>query len=172
MRKFHRWVGLLAALFLAVIAGTGVFLQVQRLWAAYHPAASQALLLPAAEMSTLFENTVVAARRAAPGVELSAVTVRMDGDRPRGEVLLAGPNPRELSIDARRGDALVEAEPAGTNLGDLMLRLHRGDILGLSGYWISLCCGVALFALGITGLMLYTRMGLQRVKSGRRSLLW
>jgi uncharacterized iron-regulated membrane protein len=152
MRKFHRWVGLLAALFLAIIAGTGVFLQAERLWESYHPAAApQAEPLPAAEMSALFENTVAAARRAAPGVELSAVRMRMQEERPRGEVLLAGPNPRELSFDARSGEALVEAEPAGTNLGDLMLRLHRGDILGLSGNWISLFCGVALFSLGVTG---------------------
>jgi uncharacterized iron-regulated membrane protein len=172
MRKFHRWVGFLAALFLALIAGTGVFMQVQRLWESYHPVVSQAQPLPMAELSSLFENTIAAARRAAPGAELSLITVRMQGDRSRGEVLLADPDSRELSFDAESGVPLIEGGPAGTSLGVLMLRLHRGDILGLSGYWISLFCGVALFTLGVTGLLLYTKMFLQRAKRGRRSLLW
>jgi len=150
-----------------------VFLQSQRLWESYHPAARPAQRpLPEDDLARLLENTIAAARRAAPGAELSLVEVRMQGERPRGDLLLAGRNSRELSFDARSGEALVEAAPAGINLGDFMLRRHRGDILGLSGYWISLLCGVALFTLGVTGLMLYAKVFLQRLRSGRRSLVW
>jgi len=62
MRKFHRWIGLLASAFLATIEGTGMFMQGHAIWSTCHPAPEPVQLpLPTEEIPVLLEKIIVSA---------------------------------------------------------------------------------------------------------------
>jgi hypothetical protein len=65
--------------------------------------------------------------------------------------------------------------PAGPPPGDLhlfLLQLHRGDLFGPVGTWVSILCGVALVVLSVTGLWVYVDLLRRRLKGDRRGLFW
>ncbi len=66
----------------------------------------------------------------------------------------------------------TEAKVHGRDLHLLLLRLHRGDIIGKTGNAVSLVSGVALVVLCVTGAVLYGKMLLQRIQRGHRTIFW
>jgi hypothetical protein len=185
MRKFHRWIGLLASTFLATIAGTGMFMQGHAIWSTYHPDLEPVQLpLPAEEIPVLLEKIIVSAldttNKADHAPSSISISLRMDDGRPRGDILVSGSASvsQSLSVDPRTGSVFVvkgtlagkEDEPI--NWWGLMRNWHEGTVLGAGGRWFGLLCGASLFALGITGLALYTHMFCQRIKGGRSAVFW
>jgi uncharacterized iron-regulated membrane protein len=74
-----------------------------------------------------------------------------------------------LSIDPRTGrtpkpetDSNEGSRPG--KLARWMLRLHRGDLLGLPGRWLGLVCGIAMLLLGVSGLTMYLKIYIRRIK--------
>jgi uncharacterized iron-regulated membrane protein len=181
MRPLHRWIGFATAVFLALIAGTGAVLQAQTLWSDYHRSPQQQVApatLPPANIENFLGAALTATRGLAQNESVVYLALRMQDGRPVGEMEVAvGLHERRLSFDARTGEPIVEPvpKPVGRqefNLRSFMLQLHRGDIVGVSGNWVSLGCGLSLFALRVTGLIVYTRMFLRRAKSGQRHVFW
>jgi uncharacterized iron-regulated membrane protein len=62
--------------------------------------------------------------------------------------------------------------PFGWEWNQRLKRIHRGDIIGMSGRWIVTISALALVYLSISGLVLYYQAWKRRTRSGRRSLLW
>jgi len=185
MRKFHRWIGLLASAFLAAIAGTGMFMQVHAIWSTYHPVLEPVQLpLPADEIPALLEKIIVSAldtiNKETHAPSSISISLRMDDGRPRGDIFVSGGASvsQSLSVDPRTGSVFVVKgtlagkEDESINWLGLMRNWHEGTVLGAGGRWLGLLCGASLFALGITGLTLYTHMFCQRIKGGRSAVFW
>ena|ERR1700722_5782012 len=179
MRLLHRWIAPLTALFLTIIAATGIYLQVETLWSAYHPiprAAPQAL--PAPDIAHWVETVLANAQRMQPHVGIAMISLSIDGVRPRADVIWTASDMPVLSLDPRTGNPFQSSVDDAANqsmerrLGRLILQLHRGDIFGLPGRWLGLACGIALLTLGLTGLTLYVTIYRQRIRLRRWSPFW
>ena len=122
-----------------------------------------------------------AARRAAPSEEFNWVELRMDGGIPVGIVAVAGANTRHLEFNAVTGELIggpkVESPFAMFSRGpssahDLIKGFHRGDVIGQSGAWISFLVGASLFAMTVSGLVMYFKMLIARRKIERHGWFW
>ncbi len=172
MRQYHRWVSILAAVFLLVVSATGVILQVQKLTgtdadAGEHGDKDRA---EAALTAALVSRTLDAARTRVPNTPIASVTLKGEGDEVQGIVALPGDPPRQLTIDARSGKVLsdVRRDP-----DSLILRIHSGAILGEPGVVLGILWGLALVILSVTGGWVYLSMYRRRRKaSGKAGLFW
>jgi uncharacterized iron-regulated membrane protein len=167
-------------MFLALIAGTGAVLQAQTLWSNYlrppEMPRSAPATLPSADIERFFVTALTMTHNLARNESVELFTLGIQDGRPVGEMrVAAGLRERNLSFDVRTGEPIVEPAPQVRQEFDLrsfMLQLHRGDILRTSGNWISLACGLSLFTLSVTGLIVYVRMFLRRAGAGQRHLFW
>ena len=179
MRKYHRWVSLMAALFLVVVAATGVILQVQKLTgneadAAEHSGknseAELTTAIPSPAYAALLTRTMDAARARSPNSPIASVSLKAEGDEVQGVVVLTGDPPRQLTIDARSG-RLIKDETRDPD--SLILRIHSGAILGKPGVVLGVLWGSALVILSLTGAWVYLDMYRRRRKaSGKGGLFW
>ena len=179
MRQYHRWVSLMAAVFLLIVATTGVILQVQKLTGADADAPkhsdkdrAEALTtaMPSATYAALIVRTLDAARPRAPNVPVTSVSLKGEGDEVQGVVMLPGDPPRQLTIDARSGRILKDERREADSL---ILRIHNGAILGQPGVVLRVLWGSALVILSVTGAWVYLVMYRRRRKaSGKGGLLW
>ncbi len=177
MRKYHRWISAVAALFLIVVAVSGVILQVQRLAGedadadADRPRSTElSTAIPSPVYGALVSRTLDAVRQRAPNAVIASVSLRGEGSDIEGVVDLPGDPLREIIVDANSGriksDERHEAE-------SLILRIHSGEILGEPGVVLGVLWGTALVVLLITGGWVYVDMYRRRLKgSGKRGLFW
>lgn len=179
MRKYHRWVSAVAALFLLVVSVTGVVLQIQKLTGVDADAdaeggadASTVLTtaMPSPTYAALVAHTLDAARARVPNAPITSVALRGEGDHIEGVVDLPGDPLREIVVDARSGrivsDERHEAE-------SLIRRIHSGEILGEPGVVLGILWGLALVILSITGGWVYLDMYRKRRRgSGKAGLFW
>jgi uncharacterized iron-regulated membrane protein len=177
-RRLHRWVALVAALFVLNIAVTGVILAAAEiklnvfLW--HHigsppyprpgpmPPVSAAAL--AGEPDALLNTSYQAARQARPGAPIASIQVIARDGRPKGLVTFAGPQPQTLAFDAQSGMRSPDWLEQGVQRGNgyysdwhqRLKRLHRGDIIGhFAGRYLDLMSGLALLYLVISAAVMY-----------------
>jgi hypothetical protein len=184
MRKYHRWIGTLAAVFLIFIAASGVALQIEM--ARDHGGGSPAAppRMPAAgggalsaeeirrRIDAVLPQLLDNARRQAPDAPVIGVQLNIGaGGGLPDQVVVAAQGPRQLFFDAATGEPATQAQHS-RDLHLLLLRLHNGAFFGGAGIWLSILCGLCLLLLGITGLAVYVDMLLRRVRTGKRSAFW
>ena len=175
MRKYHRWISVVAALFLIVVGTTGVVLQVQRLMGGEEEqerereAATESEAAPRVDPSVLLSRTLAAAQQRAPGRALVSIELLPGGDEPKGVVILAGDHARRIVVDARDGD-VVEDRPYEAE--SLILRIHSGAIFGEPGVFLGIFWGLALVGLSLTGAWVYLDLYRRRRKSGNGGMFW
>ena len=178
MRQYHRWVSILAAIFLLVVSITGVILQVQKLTgddadAGDHavPAVAGGLTtaMPTTEYAALLARTLDAVRTRAPKSPVTSVVLKMDGSSITGVIALPGDPPRQLVIDARSGRILSDERGEHDSL---IMRIHSGAILGDPGVVLGIFWGSALVILSVTGGWVYFDMYRRRRKTAKRGLFW
>lgn len=181
MRNLHRWVSVTAGLFLGLIAITGVYLQSDILLEHYFPAQdSDVQTLSMDEVPRLVENSLARMRSAAAGRRIASIELSARGGVPHADVTFIGPGGHMQTFDARNGDlpaqtvsdSLREPQPLRLRLRSIAIHLHQGGIIGVSGGWLGWTCGLALFTLVMTGLVVYLRLYRQRLKLRRHSLFW
>jgi uncharacterized iron-regulated membrane protein len=180
-RAVHRWGGSVVAVFLFVIATSGLALQAHLIaspppsLAPQTPANSAAQPLPVGAtddaIQMMLATVLTAAQSAQPHSAVIAVRLRLQGPQPIGEVTVAAPGPLQLAFDARTGE-LTTPPPGISKVHDILLRVHRGDVIGQTGVWISIATGLVLIGLAITGTVVYVRMFKARAKINRRGLFW
>ncbi len=177
MRKYHRWVSAVAAIFLIVVAVTGVVLQVQRLTGAdadadagERPPSALTTAMPSPAYAALVSRTLDAARQRAPNAPIASVMLRGEGNAIQGVVQLPGDPLREIVVDARSGRVVSDERHEAESL---ILRIHSGEILGEPGVVLGVLWGLALVVLLLTGGWVYFDMYRRRLKgSGKRGLFW
>ena len=175
MRKIHRWVSVIAALFLFVVAATGVILQIQKITgeeddAQGSPASSFTTSTGNDDFTAMLARTLDAVRVAAPNVSVASVELRLAGDAPEGVVTMPGEPGRRIIVNAQSGkvvsDEAYERE-------SLFLRIHSGEILGEPGVVMGLLWGLGLVILSATGLIVYLNMyAKRRAARGKGRVFW
>lgn len=185
LRRLHRWVGSLLGLFFLVIALSGLALQAEIMaddgsapalgvapkFARGDDGKVRHIALSNAQIQELAARSLAAAHAKAPGMPVIGVQLRLVGNEPIGEVVVATPGPKQLFINAHTGE--TAAKPTFIRrIHFFLLRLHRGEIIGPLGTVASIVCGVALAILAVSGLCMYLDMFRRRVRAGKTTLFW
>ena len=173
MRQIHRWVSLVAAPFLMIVATTGVILQVQRLTGEDEDrdrGAPTGLAMPLNAYAPMLAKTLEVAHARAPNRPIASIELQLAGDEPNGVVTFPGEPGRQITVDLRDGKLLKDEEHEAESL---ILRIHSGEILGEPGVVLGVFWGSALVLLSITGLIVYLELYRRRRKaSGKNGLFW
>jgi uncharacterized iron-regulated membrane protein len=175
MRKVHRWISIVAGLFLVFIAATGIALQVEMMGGPLggppgDPATPRAL--DDAQVHAMVDTLLRAAHAQAPDRPVVELSLSVMGAGPaRGVVAIADPQPRQIYLNADTGGPDAGAQTS-RGLHFTLLDLHRALKLGTTGIWISILCGLSLLVLGVSGLVIYGQMLGRRWKAGLRRPFW
>ena len=177
MRKIHRWIAIVAVVFLVVVASTGVLLQAQKLTGADEDDPDNAPSSTALSTTTaptlytgIVERALAVAKARAPGVPIVSVTVKMGENQPTVLIRLPGAPGRQITVDGRSGKLLAD-EPFEPET--LLKRIHDGSILGDPGVVMGVLWGLALVVLTITGFWVYLDLYRRRARvQGKGKLFW
>lgn len=178
MRAFHRWFGIVGAVFMIFIALTGLALQIDLVVTgnpvpgSEHAAAPRPGPLPAdAEIGRLAAASIAAARRARPAMVVEHLDLAFTPGGVRAVAGAASPFGDHLTLDARTGAVLPEwrLTPGWHNW---LQNLHAGYSFGPVGRVLSAIMAVSLLALGVTGLIVYFDLYRRRRRGGRVNPLW
>ncbi len=178
MRKYHRWISAVAAIFLLVVSVTGVVLQVQKLTGSDGEADAEGQGSTPTALTSAIESpvyaamatrTLDAARSRVPNAPITSVTLRSADKGVEGVVSIPGDPPREIVVDARSGRVISDE----SHEESLIRRIHSGAILGEPGTVLGILWGLALVILSITGGWVYLDMYRKRRRnSGKTGLFW
>jgi len=202
MRSLHRWIMTFAALFMLYLAVTGLLMQGVDFFALLHPTASnapdllsikeyaagppyfsilsgvneRAATLPEPPLPQQMAAGFAAARAALPGAPITSIELRVQDGVTQAVVVAGSDAARRLTLNADSG-ALLDNRPAleppaPQSTHDAIKDWHRGNIIGETGVWFNLACGVALLVLCVSGIWIYWQMLQRRQKIGRRGFFW
>jgi hypothetical protein len=170
LRTYHRWIAAGAMLVLTWIAVTGLALMLDLLTEPHFPTPPPQAELPLEAM------VAVAAEGARQAAAATASPTEVVGQ--------AQGAPRLLAAQASKGATItrVVAEPPRRPPGAylqfriklhvLLERLHRGNILGLPGQFLSVLGGLSFLFLTVSGVWMYVDLLLKRRRLGRPGLFW
>ena len=179
-RKWHRWIGTIAGLFLLLMAGTGIFLQIDEVTAFTAPPK------PAPVDASRFEpvDPVTDSVRAAalledmhPGVAITSLWLQARETGTVAIVVFKG-DTKTTEIDLKTGQegpSKSAARPPSTflqKIRTLVLRFHTLGIGGTAGHIFGGLVGLLLFFLAASGLWLWFKMLLQRTTGNKRGWFW
>jgi len=180
-RRIHRWLSIVSVLLLLYVAVTGMMLVADQsavLVSHLKRPVMPVTPLDDSQLAAMLAATDAAARRRFPGRELTSVELRMYGDTPEGIIWTDDFTPYAYVFDTRTGRELTPDDLRLSkflmpwHLHQVVKRMHRGDVIGLSGRWLDLLVGLALLTLCITSVQMYWQMLARRWKSGRRGVFW
>lgn len=165
-RRWHRWLGTPAALFMAfasitgvLVAGTEFFGEDEALREANRRLVSPVTTTTAtAQWTATLPAVIAGAAREAPGAPVDRITIEFKGQAPVTTVYLGKPGGGEeakLRFDGRTGSFLRREGYADK---PLIHRIHSGEIFGDGGLVASMVWGLALLGLTISGWYVYLRM--------------
>ena len=176
MRKWHRWIGLPAGIFLLLTAFTGVWLECERFFgeeealrekvrdlASKHSAKAPAFAI---------EEKLSAARAAVaakfPDAPLDKIQLQLKGDAPSATFFLGSKDGRKVVVNLLTS-AITKEDSYEED--SFILRLHSGEALGDGGMVVYMFVGVALFAMIVTGFIIYWKMK-PKNSTGLRRIFW
>lgn len=166
MRTLHRVIAFVCALPLIVIAVSGLALHVHLLSSGPPPMTPPAAPMNDAAILQFLQSTL---RHARNDVDAPILVVRLNLASASSEITFANPRPQKVSYTAS-GEKTPNKEISP--LHRWLIQLHRGDVLGLPGVWLSIVCGCALLFLIVTGTTLYLRTLRARRSRNRREIFW
>lgn len=178
MRKWHRWIGLGAVVFLLSVGITGVILQFQQFFGADEAAREKlASLTSAYSVSSGLGDFVPKLAKAQASVALQAGDAKLDNV----EMQLKGEHPTFIFHTSGKANRkyVVNADTAAIEKSDdderesFLLRLHTGEVFGDGGVVLGMFWGTALLVLCVTGLYLYWQMYSARARvKGWKKIFW
>ena len=178
MRKWHRWSATILGAFLAIVAITGIILQLHELEEAGEkreaPAISQtAIADPAARLTE-----GLAALSANTGKQPAAITVETADGAVVVKARMAGETVTRAWNSASKGITLVQEKRKGppsdgsVSIVGLAKGIHTGVILGVPGLLLGIIMGAALLFFTISGYVMWWSVAKQRRKIGKPGLFW
>lgn len=178
-RKWHRWIGFPAALFLLfaavtgiIVAGTEFFGEEEALREATRDLASPVLLRssPAVWTQPIARALATASQRLG-NAPVDKITLEFKGEHPRVLIFTgkpAGGEDRKVVVDAKTGN-LVAVEDYTDKA--FINRLHSGEAFGDGGLVVAMLWGSSLIVLTISGLVIYFQMR-RRNLTGIKRFFW
>lgn len=178
-RRWHRWIGFPAALFLIfagitgfLVAGTEFFGEAEALREATRDLVSPVSTNSAAEAwSSPIDKAMAATRERVPGAPIDKITAQFKGDQPTVTVYLGKPGGGEdrlFIFDARTGQLIREDAYADK---PLLHRIHSGEFFGDGGLVFAMFWGLALAVLSASGLIIYWTMR-RKNATGLKAVFW
>jgi hypothetical protein len=201
MRSFHRLLAVVVSLVMLYLGGTGTLIQILDLQAilggapetdaviksinegkygnfGYQVLTDRELTassLPSGlNMPEALSAALARLRQDSPEAPAESVELRMAGDTAIGQVAIGN---KAAAFDLATGEPVeaVETRPTGIppSLRQDLKELHRfWSRRDVPGVWFELASGIALWALLITGMILYVKLLRARVNLGRKNPLW
>ncbi|MEI6740936.1 MAG: PepSY-associated TM helix domain-containing protein [Gemmatimonadaceae bacterium] len=165
-RKWHRWIGAPAALFMAYASLTGVILAATEFFGEDEAAREAARTVvssvhtdtPVAQWAPALNLAMTAAAQHSPGAPVDKVTIELKGQAPTITVYTGKPTGGEhqrLLFDANTGKFLHVDDYSDKSI---LNRIHSGEVFGDGGLVGAMFWGLALLALTISGFVLYWRL--------------
>lgn len=178
-RKWHRWVGFPAALFLLFAGTTGILVAATEFWGADEALreATRELVSPVRTSSAdsswagPIGRAFRAAQAAVGDAPVDRVTLTFKGEQPTVTVFVGKPTggeDRRVVVSATDGRVVQVASYADK---PLIHRIHSGEAFGDGGLVASMVWGLALVGLTGSGLVIYWRMR-RRHATGWRRVFW
>jgi uncharacterized iron-regulated membrane protein len=178
-RKWHRWIGFPAALFLLFASMTGAGLAVTEFFGsdeAMREATRDAispvtLASPRRDWDDPLARAVATVAAAAGGAPIDKITMQFKGDHPTVTIFTGRPTggeDRQFVVDARTG-ALVRTDVYADK--PFLNRLHSGEAFGDGGLVFAMFWGLALFLLTASGLIMYFKLR-PRTTRGWQKVFW
>ena len=178
-RKWHRWIGFPAALFLLWAAATGVLVAFTEFFGEDEALreATRDMISPvsvssaATAWSEPIARAFATAATRANGAPVDKLEVQLKGPRPTVTMFTGKPQggeDRKLVFDARTGLLLSEEAYADK---PFLYRLHSGEAFGDGGLVVAMMWGLTLLVLTITGLLIYLKMW-RPGQTGVRKVFW
>lgn len=178
-RKWHRWIGLPATLFLLFAAVTGELLAFTEFFGAEEalreatrdlvsPVTLEQPTAPWTDRLALAFRAVAAEAGDAP---VDKVEVQFKGEQPTITIYTGKPTggeDRKFVTDARTGTLLTVESYADK---PLLNRIHSGEAFGDGGLVAAMVWGLALVLLTVTGTLLYLRLW-RPERKGMRNVFW
>lgn len=165
-RKWHRWIGAPAALFMAYASLTGVLVAAQEFFGADEALreANRAMVsavhtdTPTTQWSPVMVSAMSGAALQAPGAPVDKVTIELKGRSPTITVYIghaSGGEDKRLLFDGKTGKFLRVDDYSDK---PLLHRIHSAEVFGDGGLVASMLWGIVLMALTISGFLLYWRL--------------
>ena len=178
-RRWHRWIGFPAAIFLLWVAATGFLVAGteffgeeealrERTRDLVSPVSVQS---PSTSWSEPIARAVSAVSQRSRGAPIDRIELRFKGDQPTVTVFTGRPTggeDRRFVVDARTGRLLADESYADK---PLLYRLHSGEAFGDGGLVMAMGWGLALVALTASGLVICCRIR-RADASGLRRFFW
>ncbi len=179
-RKWHRWIGFPAAIFLIFAAITGFLVAFTEFFGADEALRERTRDLvspvtvssPAEAWSTPLARAFASAHQVSPNAPIDKIEMQFKGDEPTVTVFTGKPTggeDRKLVFSAKTG-ALVANEVYADK--PFLYRLHSGEAFGDGGLVVAMFWGLALAILGSTGLIIYWTMRGKRELKGMKRVFW
>jgi uncharacterized iron-regulated membrane protein len=178
-RKWHRWIGFPAFLFLLFASCTGAILAFTEFFGADEAlreatrdlVSPVTLASPARDWSDPLARAIATVSATAGGTPIDKITMQFKGDQPTVTIFTGKPTggeDRQFVVEARNGGLLrTEAYVDKPFLN----RLHSGEAFGDGGLVFAMLWGVALFVLTISGLIIYLKLR-PRTTAGIQKVFW
>ncbi len=178
-RRWHRWIGFPAAVFLVfsgltgfLVAGTEFFGAAEALREATRDVTSPvSTSSDATAWSNPIAKAMATARGRAAGAPIDKITTQFKGDQPTVTIYLGKPGGGEdrlFVVDAKSGQLLREEAYADK---PLLHRIHSGEFFGDGGLVFAMLWGLSLAVLSASGLIIYWTMR-RTTATGWQNLFW
>jgi len=178
-RKWHRWIGFVAAIGLCFASVTGILVALTEFFGEEEAlrettrdlVSSVRIGAPNTAWSEPMSKAFATAAGIASGAPIDKVTLQFKGNDPTVEMFIgkpAGGEDRRL-IFALRSGALIRSE--GYTDKPLIHRIHSGEFFGDGGLVLSMIWGLALATLTASGIIVYLTMR-RPGRVGLRKVFW
>jgi uncharacterized iron-regulated membrane protein len=178
-RKWHRWIGFPAAVFLLFAALTGFLVAFTEFFGEEEALreATRNLVSPVSTASPRsawadpMSTAIATVQGRAPGAPIDRITIQFKGDQPTVTVFLGKPTGGEdklFVLDARTGAQIREDTYADK---PILHRIHSGEFFGDGGLVFAMFWAMALSVLTVTGLIIYWTMR-RRNGTGLQKVFW
>ena len=179
-RKWHRWVGFPAALFLLFAATTGFLLAFTEFFGADEAlrearrdlVSNVTLASPLTSVNDPLTQAFSSAKSISANAPIDKIEMQFKGDKPTVTIFTgkpAGGEDRKLVFDARTG-ALITNESYADK--PFLNRLHSGETFGDGGLVVAMFWALSLVILTISGLIVYYTMRGNRELTGIKKIFW
>lgn len=178
-RRWHRWIGLVAFVFLSFAATTGFLVAFTEFFGEAEALreATRDLVSPVTTASAdtaigeALAKSLGAARSAAPGAPIDKIELQFKGEQPTVTLFTGKPTggeDRKLVFDLKSG-ALVRNEDYADK--PFLNRLHSGEAFGDGGLVMAMGWALCLAALSLSGGWIYWTMRRPN-QQGLKKIFW
>ncbi|MEP6831749.1 MAG: PepSY-associated TM helix domain-containing protein [Gemmatimonas sp.] len=179
-RKWHRWIGFPAAIFLLFAAVTGFLVAFTEFFGAEESLreATRDLISPVTvstpdrAWSDPVSLAVTTARTISPISPIDKIEVQFKGAQPTVTIFTGKPTggeDRKLVIDAKTGALITNEDYADK---PFLYRLHSGEAFGDGGLVVAMFWALALAIMSVSGFIVYFTMRGKRKLTGVKRVFW